>query len=93
VAVFLDEAVPAVGCEFGNRKGGDGDRADALFGMVSGVGGEAVDFDRHAVTSGGADFQNAGIAAVEVEREFWFAELRDPHVASAEKAGFFLDEP
>ena len=54
---LLDEAVPAVLHQVGNRERRDGDRADAFFRPIAGVAREPADFDRHAIAAGRADFQ------------------------------------
>ena len=92
-AIFLNEAVPAVLVEVCDGDGRNGDCADAFFGPVAGVAGEAFDLDRHAVAAGGTDAEYSGRPAIEIKGERGLAEFGESHEARAEQADFFFDGP
>ena len=90
VAVFFDQAVPAVAHQPGDGQRRDRDGADALLRRHAGVGREPVDFDLQPIAAGGCNGEFLGRAAVPVERQSRLAQQRKLCVLRAVQADFFL---
>ena len=90
---LFNRSVPAILHQVGDGERRDGDGADAVLRLAAGVTGDAVNIDCHSVAAGRADGDLGGRAAVEVERQFRFAQGAEPGQPGAVQADFFLHRP